>query len=285
MILVTGATGSVGGQVASQLHAAGVDVRALVRDPEKAKRVLPDGVEAVRGDLTDPASLDAALDGVDAVFLMWPLFGWDGADEVVATIARHARRVVYLSTIGASDDDTSEVEEGILGFHTVLERLVRKSVPEWVTVRPGGFATNTLGWAAQTRAGDTVRMPYPGAARSMLHEADIAAVAVRGLLTDELLGTAPEFMGNDVLTQAEQVEAIGRALGRTLRVEETPYDEAVKDLVESGVPEDYAHGILEAHAEMQANPVPTDTAFAELMGRPPRTYGEWAADHAADFRG
>ncbi|GAA2095433.1 NAD(P)H-binding protein [Streptomyces albiaxialis] len=284
MILVTGATGNVGGQVAAQLHAAGVDVRALVRDPAKAKGVLPEGVETVRGDLTDPKGLDAALDGVDAVFLMWPIFGWEGADEVVATIARHARRVVYLSTIGASDDDTSEPAEGILGFHTVLERLVRKSVPEWVAVRPGGFATNTLQWAPQTRAGDTVRMPYPGAARSLLHEADIAAVAVKALLTDELLGTAPEFTGNDVLTQAEQVSAIGRALGRTLRVEETPHDEAVKELIAGGVPEDYALGILEAHAEMQAHPVPSTGVFAELMGRPARTYGEWAADHVADFR-
>ena len=284
MILVTGATGNVGGRVAAQLHAAGVPVRALARDPEKARAVLPGGVEAVRGDLTEPSGLDAALDGVDTVFLMWPVFGYEGAEEVVARIARHARRVVYLSTTGALDDDTSAPPEGILGFHTVLERLVRASVPEWTAVRPGGFAANTLGWADQIRAGDTVRMASPGAARSLLHEDDIAAVAVKALTTDELLGRAPEFTGNDVLTQAEQVAAIGRALGRPLRVEETPYDEAFKELTAAGVPESYARGILEAHAEMAAHPVPSTEAFADLMGRAPRTYGQWAADHAADFR-
>ncbi|NGO67259.1 NAD(P)H-binding protein [Streptomyces boncukensis] len=284
MILVTGATGKVGGQVAAQLSAAGAPVRALARDPERARAVLPDGVQAVRGDLTDPASLPPALDGVESVFLMWPLFGPEGAEDVVPVLTRHARRVVYLSATGVQDDDAVPPEEGILGFHTVLERLVRAGAEEWTLLRAGGFAANTLEWAEQIRAGDTVRVPYPGAGRSLIHEADIAAVAVRALLTDELLGARPVLTGPRTLTQAEQVHTLGEVLGRTLRVEEVPHAEAVGNLAAMGLPEDVADAILQAHAAMEAEPEPVDGAFPAIMGRPPRGFRDWAADHAGDFR-
>ncbi|MEU5832466.1 NAD(P)H-binding protein, partial [Streptomyces diacarni] len=102
MILVTGATGKVGGQVAAQLAEAGTRVRALVRDPAAAR--LPDGVEPVRGDFADPASLAAAVTAkVDGVFLMWPLPHARGAAETVTLLAEHARRLVYLSARGVPE--------------------------------------------------------------------------------------------------------------------------------------------------------------------------------------
>ena len=94
MILVIGATGTVGRQVVAQAVQAGAEVRAMVRDPGKA--TFPPGVEVARGDLSDPASLQAPLLGADAVFLMWPFLDADGAVEVLDVIKRHAVRVVYL---------------------------------------------------------------------------------------------------------------------------------------------------------------------------------------------
>src|SRR6185437_8704197 len=93
-ILVTGATGTVGRQVAAQLAARGVAVRALARNPEAAR--LPPEVEVARGDLTAPESLDAALAGVDAVFLVWTAAP-EAAPAAVERIANRAGRVVYLS--------------------------------------------------------------------------------------------------------------------------------------------------------------------------------------------
>ena len=98
-ILVIGATGNVGGQVVSQLAGEGASVRAFVRDPDHAG--LPAGVEVVRGDLSEPKTLEAALEGVDSVFLVWPFFSAEGAPSVVEAIAKHARRVVYLSSEGS----------------------------------------------------------------------------------------------------------------------------------------------------------------------------------------
>lgn len=102
-ILVTGATGNVGRHVVSQLAAAGLDVRALARRPE---RVQP-GVEAVQGDLTAPETLEPALKDVESVFLLWPGLTTGNAAEVIALIAEHARRVVYLSALVPDSEDAA----------------------------------------------------------------------------------------------------------------------------------------------------------------------------------
>src|SRR5258708_5616237 len=98
-VLVTGATGRVGRRVVDELLRADVPVRALTRRPEQA--ALPAGAEVVVGDLTAPASLDAALEGVEAVFLVWTA-AVDAAAAVIARLATYSsgqrRRVVYLSS-------------------------------------------------------------------------------------------------------------------------------------------------------------------------------------------
>ncbi len=124
-----------------------------MRDPETAG--LPAGVEVVRAELSDPATLKPHLDGVDSVFLLWPFFGAEGARGVAEVIASHARHVVYLSAEAATADPGS--------FWVVVERLIEQSAMAWTFLRPTGFAKNTLGWAEQIRAEGVVRAPYgPG---------------------------------------------------------------------------------------------------------------------------
>src|SRR3954454_15836190 len=139
MIFVIGATGKVGRHVVAGLLARDVQVRALVRDSGAAG--LPERVDVVSGDLTDPHGLAEHLNGVEAVFLVWPFFAADGADEVVATLARHARRVVYLSAEAAGKRPDS--------FWATVERAIERSATEWTFLRPTGFAANTLMWAEQ----------------------------------------------------------------------------------------------------------------------------------------
>ncbi|KAB2350140.1 SDR family oxidoreductase [Actinomadura rudentiformis] len=281
MILVTGATGKVGRQVVVQLREAGVEVRALVRDPQAA--ALPAGVELARGDLTDATSVQRAVEGVDAVFLVWPLVTADGAYDVVAAAGKHARRIVYLSAFGVPDDDSVEPEPGILGFHTVIERAIRGSGLEWTLLRAGGMAGNTLGWAEQVRGGDVVRGAHARATRSLIHEADIAAIAVRALTTDELVGAAPHLTGPQALTQAEQVHTIGDVLGRGIEFEELGEAEAVAAYEAEGLPPEFARGIVAAHGAMVTEPETVSPAVEQITGRPGRTYREWVADHVADF--
>jgi uncharacterized protein YbjT (DUF2867 family) len=281
IVLVTGATGNVGRQVVDQLVGGGAGVRALVRKPEGAG--LPDGVELVRGDLADPASLDAALAGVDVVFLVWPFLGSDGASAVVDAIARRARRVVYLSSMGVRDDRERQADS-INQSHAELERLIASSGVDRTILRSGGMATNTLGWAPQVRAEGVVRWPFAEARRSLVHERDVAAVAVRALTEDGHAGAAYPLTGPESLTQAAQVRAIGEAIGRPVRFEEIPPEAAREELLAEGLPSDMVDGMLAAWARMVEEPEPVLPTVEEVTGTPARTYRRWAADHADDFR-
>src|SRR5690349_4197989 len=165
MILVTGATGNVGRKVLEALLAGGHAVRALSRSPQDA--VWPAEVDIVGGDLSDPAALDAALAGVDSVFL----FAAPGTGPTFVAAARRAgvRRVVLLSS-GAVDDDADEQDGPIAAYHAEIERALRGSGLAWTFLRPDVFAANSLMWAGQTRGGDVIRGAYAGAASAPVHE-------------------------------------------------------------------------------------------------------------------
>ncbi|MFI1384832.1 NAD(P)H-binding protein [Embleya sp. NPDC020886] len=278
-ILVTGATGKVGGAVVTQLHAAGVPVRALVR----GEADFPEGVQAVRGDLGDPASLDTALEGVDSVFLVWPFLSAEGASEVIDAIGKHARRVVYLSSAGVGSQEEKS-GEAITMFHTELERLIEASGLEWTALRPTGFASNTLGWAEEVRTTGAVRAAPARLARPLIHEADIAAVAVQALTTDALLGARPLITGLELITQERQVALISEAIGRPVRFEEITLDEAAEQMKAAGYPAELVEAVLPAQAEMLDNPEPVNDEVERITGTPARSFLEWAVDHAADFR-
>jgi uncharacterized protein YbjT (DUF2867 family) len=100
VILVTGATGKVGGHVVSQLLDTSAAVRALTRNSEAAG--LPDDV--VHGDLFVPDTLDARLDGVEVVFLVLPFLLAEAAPSFLDAVTKHARRIVWLSSEGAGHD-------------------------------------------------------------------------------------------------------------------------------------------------------------------------------------
>ncbi|KIA60201.1 NAD(P)H-binding protein [Nocardia vulneris] len=277
--LVIGATGHVGGQVVSQLVAAGEQVRAVARNPAAAR--LPEGVQVVPGDLTAPDTLAAALADIDAVYLTWPALSVEHAGPAIEVIAAHARRIVLLSS-AAVRDDLEEQDNPIGATHAAIERPIVASGSEWTFLRPYGFATNTLEWAAQIRAGDTVRGAYGAASMTLLHEADIAAVAVRALTTDDHLGAKYELSGPSAATRIEQVATIGRALGRTLSWAEITPEQARREM--TWLPTEYADFVLAGLAAMVDKPGPATTTVERVTGSPARTYAQWAADHVADFR-
>ncbi|MBY8871483.1 NAD(P)H-binding protein [Micromonospora sp. PLK6-60] len=277
MILVTGATGTVGREVVSLLAARGERVRAVSRRPATAE--LPDGVQVVAADLADPASLAPHLTGVRAVFLIWPFTDPAAAraraPEVARLIAARGARIVYLSAPGAEYPET---------FWGIVERAVEESGAPWTFLRPVGFAANTLGWAGQIRAGDVVRWPYGAAARSLVHERDLAEVAVAALTTDDHLGARHLISGPTTLTQEEQVHAIGRVLGRELRWSEQPVEEARRALTASFGDAAFADLALAGWAGFVAEPEAVTDTVETVTGHPARSYAEWVADHAADFR-
>lgn len=274
-VLVTGATGKAGREVVSGLLDSGAGVRALTRNPASAS--LPDGVEVVRGDLFEPDTLDAALEGVRSVFLLWPSFTADGAAPVVNAIAKHARRIVYLSAFARG---ANERAEGVWGD---VERLIEQTEVEWTFVRAGGFAGNTLMWADQVRKG-VVRWPNGDAGRSLIHERDIAAVAIRALTEDGHVGAKYPLTGPEVVSQADQVRHIGDVLGHPVRWEELSRERAREELLADWGDASFVDSALDSWAEMVRSPEPVTTTVEEVTGRPARTFRQWAMDHAEDFR-
>ncbi|ETK30890.1 NAD(P)H-binding protein [Microbispora sp. ATCC PTA-5024] len=278
MILVTGATGNVGGDVLAELVEAGHDVRALTRHPERAK--LPPGAEVVRGDLSAPETLPAALAGVEAVFL----YAVPGSASAFVRAALDAgvRRVVMLSSIAVRDD--VEVQSNPIGaYHAEIENAVAASGLEWTFLRPGAFATNVHQWAAQVKAGDVVRLAFPDAATAPIHEADIAAVGVRALTEDGHAGAKYPMTGPESLTHRDQVRIVGEAIGRPLRVEELPPDLAREQML-TRVPApvvDSLFAMMRASVGQEAYVIDT---VEKVLGRPARTFAQWAADHADDLR-
>ena len=211
---MTGATGRVGCLVVDELLRAGVPARALTRRPENA--ALPAGAEVVAGDFTEPASLDAALQGVGAVFLVWtaPQSALAG---VIARLATHTstepRRIVLLSSPHRTPHPFFQQPNAMRGLHVEIERLLAESGLDVAIVRPGMFASNARHWwGPQISRGDVVRWPYGAAETAPIDESDVAAVAARVLLDSQYAKGDYVLTGPESLSQAAQVRAIGDAI-------------------------------------------------------------------------
>ncbi len=280
-VLVVGATGNVGGRVVEQLLGAGARVRALVRRPEAAR--LATGVEVTAGDLTLPESLDPALVGIGAVFLVWTAPPARAA-AVVARLAVRSRRIVLLSSPHQTAHPFFQQPNPLARFHAELDALVLGGGGEWTILRPGMFASNAIGWWAEAiRKGDVVRWPYGAAETAPIDERDVAAVAVRALLADGHAGRSYVLTGPSSLTQEEQVEAIGEALGRRLRFEELTPD-AFRHEMADRWPEAALDMLLAAWGATLGHHAHVTSAVAEVTGARARSFRDWARDHVAAFR-
>ncbi|QWF84173.1 NAD(P)H-binding protein [Amycolatopsis sp. CA-230715] len=276
MILVTGATGSVGRHVVADLLAAGHQVRAMTRNPSRAS--IPPGAEIVAGDLADPASVP--FDGVHAVYLM--AMG-NEPDQVVAQAVRNGvRRIVLLST-GDVLDDVAQQPDAIAKIHGAFEHAVATSDLEWTFLRPNEFAGNSLHWAPQIQAGNVVQAPFAQARTAPIHERDIAAVAARALTENGHHGQKYALTGPEAITHADQVDQIGTALGRRLRFDEISAAEAAARMSRFA-PTEIVEAVLgQLAAAVGHQPVLTDTVHA-VTGQKSRSFADWARDHVADFQ-
>ncbi|MGW5117831.1 NAD(P)H-binding protein [Streptomyces noursei] len=278
-ILVIGATGNVGRQIVAQLVATGAAVRALAREPESSG--LPEGAEAVGGDLARPDALEGALAGSDTVFLIWPFLTTEDAPAVLEAIARHAHRIVYLSSSGVNDDAERQTDP-INQLHADMERLIEASGLEWTFLRSNTLASNALGWAEQIRATHVVRGPDM-AATAVIHERDVAAVAVHALTDDGHEGRKHVLTGPQVLGRAEQVHMIGDAIGHPTRFEEVPVAVARQRMLADGRPPALVEALL-ASADTRPESQLITSTVEEITGAPARTFRSWAEEHAQRFR-
>jgi uncharacterized protein YbjT (DUF2867 family) len=281
-ILVIGGTGNVGRHVVSQLAATGTRFRAMTRNPDSLR--LPREADVVRGDLTVPETLDRCLQDIDTVFLVW-VAPPSAVEDALERIAKHARRIVFLTAPLKTPHPFFQQPNPSRDMAERIERLIETSGLEWTFLRAGMFAGNALHfWGPQIRAGDVVRWPYLDAPTAPTDERDLAAAAVCMLCEDRHAGAEYVVTGPQSLTQAEQVHIIGRAIGRSLRVEEMSPDAARSELLPVLGTPTFVNMLLNAWAAAIGQPAFVTSTFAELTGAPPRSFLEWATDHAAEFR-
>lgn len=277
MILVTGASGTIGGEVVRLLTERGVAVRAMTRDPGRVRVV---GVEVVRGDFDEPASLAAAAAGADAVFLVTvPVVPGADHDGAMAAAARAAGvpKVVKLSAIRAPElDDVS--------LHLPGERTVREGVPAWTILRPSAFASNTLRWVDPIRAGRPVPNATGAGAQGVVDPRDVAAVAVEALTDGGHDGRIYTLTGPEALSVPEQAATLAEVLGRPVPVREL--DPARHRERLSGLPPSFVDFSVRANALIRNGGNATVTGdVAEVLGRPAVGYRDWATDHREAFGG
>ena len=278
-ILVTGATGHVGRPLVDALLAEGARVRALTRDPAAA--ALPPQVEVSGGDYAMPGVFAAAARGADAVFVNIGAIRGGLGDLLAAARDEGVIRIVMLSSTTVRDQGEQEYALG--AQHKTAEDAIKASGIDWTILRCGGFATNTLAWAATVRADRVVRAPYGQAAMALIAEQDIAAAAVRPLLDPGHAGQTYYLTGPESLTQIQQAAAIAAAIGQPVRFEELP-PETFRQYATQRFPAPVVDDLLRGWSKSVGRAADIASDLEKIIGRPATTYAQWAALHADAYR-
>ena len=276
MIVVTGASGNVGGELVELLAREQRPVRALVRDRDSmAGRA---GVDVVAGDLNRPETLADAFDGADAVFLLGGFADMPGVlSQARAAGVAHVVLLSSRSVVGGRPDNA------VVAMHLRSEAAIRGSGLAWTLLRPSGFMSNTLEWVPQLRAGDVVRAPFAGVAIAAIDPHDIAAVTAAVLGRPEHFGRSYELSGPDALLPAERLAILAEVLNRPLLLHAQSDLEARTEMLQT-VPPQYVEAFFRFFASGEFDDTPVVPTVEQLTGRPPRTFHAWATAHAAAFR-
>ncbi|MEU3528115.1 NAD(P)H-binding protein [Streptomyces sp. NPDC038707] len=279
MILVTGATGTIGTEVVRILAERGERVRAMTRNPEGAS--LP--AEVVRGDFDDRGSLDDAVAGADAVFLLDAPGPWIERHDLAmldAVRSHGVARVVKLSAIGTGEYTGLRTS----AWHLPGERALRAGRTAWTILRPSSFATNTLHWASDIRAGRPVANLTGKGAQGVIDPRDVAEVAVAALTAPGHTGRTYTLTGPELLSAHEQAEILRKVLGRPVEIVDVPLEAAKQRMIAAGRDPESAEDALRGQRFIAegGNARLTDDV-ATVLHRGARTYATWAADHRAAF--
>ena len=278
--LITGATGAIGSRVVERLLARGDRPRIFVRDPEKARAHYGHRVDVVVGDLADSGSLQAALTGVDAVFLVNSGPELASRDAAVAKAGKAAgvKHLVKLSSMDAQQD------VGTGTWHARGESAIRASGIVFTFVQPTGFMSNALEWATSIKAEGIVRAPTGGGRIPFIHPDDIAAVATKALTMPEYHGESLPITGPEALNYAEMAAKIGDAVGRTLRFEPISDEQERKHMTVGGTPTEIIAAHLSIYRAIREGRLATVTDnVARVLGQTSIAFDRWAQENAEAF--
>ncbi|MEU0534381.1 NAD(P)H-binding protein [Amycolatopsis tolypomycina] len=278
MIFVLGATGKVGRHLVPALLDAGAPVRALTRDPAKAR--IDPRAEVVRGDL-DTSDLPALLDGADRVFVLTQGHIADREAAVAQAAARAGvSHLVKLSTTGVHFGQ----KDAITTAHAEAEQAIREAGPAWTILRPGAFMDNRFAWIGSIREENAVYVPDTDPPSALVHVRDIAEVATLALTTSGHEGATYGLTGGEALTAEQQVAILAEAIGRPLKYVEETESAAKERLIRMyGWPAKAIDGLFALKRESAPHERVVFDTIERLLGRPPRTFAAWARENASAY--
>jgi NAD(P)H dehydrogenase (quinone) len=269
MIVVTGATGRLGGLAVERLLERDAEVAVSVRTPDKAARLAARGVEVRRGDYTDPDLLASSFAGARTVLLVSAATFGDEAVRQHATAIEAARRAGVERVVYTSHQCASATTQFAAGHdHWATEQLLADSGLRWTALRDG-FHAATLGfWLAMARDG-VLSLPEDGPVSWTTHE-DLADAAAAVLLDDARAdGPTPPLTGPEALDATAVAERASAATGTAYRREVVGDEAFVAGLVGHGTPEPMAEALLTMFLASRAGDFDVvDPYLAELTGHP-----------------
>lgn len=284
VIVVTGATGTVGSKVVGGLRERGAAVRALVRDTDAARGTWDEGVELAAADFADPASLDAALAGADAVYLLVAVHPEMGTHErnVIDAAVRTGRRPHIVLHAAAGIEQRPEGVRFVAAHVAGHDHLAASGLP-WTVLAPNGFHQNFLGMAQAVRGG-ALALPGGTGAVSYVDARDVADAAVRVLTTDGHQGATYTLTGPAALAHDEIAAVLATAAGTPVAYTAVAPEAALAGMLGAGWDAWRAEGMVELYGLYAAGRAAAVSSDVEkLTGRPARSFAEFVAEHAQLF--
>ncbi len=283
MILITGPTGTVGRTLLPHLADQGVAVRALAHSPVSRERLEALGVEVVDGDLDQPETIEAAMQGCDHAFLLSPPHPDQVAREQAAVDAAGRAgvdHVVALSVMGASRSSPTAFAR----WHAEIDDHLMASGLSWTVLRTSGFMqAHLLPVATVATEGTWYGMTGDGTS-AYADISDIAAVATTVLTTPGHAGKVYELTGPASLTLPEAARVLADVLGRPVRYVDLPAEQFRANLTDAGLPDWLADAVVALYQTTRNGHAATVTNTVEqVTGRPARDYRQVAEAHRDDF--
>jgi len=281
MILITGASGNVGKEVLKQVAATGAKVRAAFQTVTKAA-AAPSGVEIATMDYNKPETLQAALKGIERVFLVapptpnLPALERKAIDEIKQSGVRH---VVKLSAMGGRDAIFPRQ-------HADSEDYIKSSGVPYTFLRPNGFMQNFVTYNGATINTQNAFYGSQGDGEvSQIDLRDIAAVAVKTLTEDGHQGKAYTLTGPEALSNARVAEILSEDTGREIRYVDLPAEQFKQALLGAGLQEWSANALVDLQQFYRRGSASAVTRDVEqLLGRKPISFEQFSRDYAQAFQ-
>ena len=284
-ILITGATGTIGSQVARALLDRGADVVVGVRDPAKAAALADAGAQVLRLDYDDPSTLPTAFAGVDRVFLLTP-FIETFLPQVEAAVAAakdaDVQFILRMSALGA--DPTSD--DGLSGQHGKAEEIVKQSGIDWAVVRPTFFADNVLTYQGTSVAQGAFYGASHGGKVAYVSSRDIGEAAA-SILADpaEHAGHTYTLTGPAPVSDADVAAELSAIAGREIAYVDLPSEQLMQGQLDAGTPRWMAEHLVTLEGIKAAGWAASPTTdLPQLLGRAPEAPAAFLRRHAARLR-